>query len=151
MLTNVQLLIERDGLATQVLGENRKDIEVNKNMLAIYEKYKHLDAIFSDPAWAEGNTKFKILMEFWAVIKEGKETKNPQNQDLEVLISNAMTQAYNDALNSLERYRFLSFGFWADQWTMLNGLLPEPRPNPFDNIVKYAIGRAWLEEKECTH
>jgi hypothetical protein len=61
-----------------------------------------------------------------------------EKKDLEVGISNSMAEAYEKALDSLGRYKFLMFGYWAAQWVKLNSLLPNPRPNPFCSLVKYA-------------
>ena len=72
------------------------------------------------------------------------ETKLLEKRDLEIGISNSMADAYGKALDSLGRYKFLMFGYWAAQWVQLNRLLPTPRPNPFSALVKYAKERPWL-------
>jgi len=74
------------------------------------------------------------------------ETKALEKKDLEIGISNRMADAYMKAFDSLGRYKFLMFGYWAAQWVNLNSLLPTPRPNPFRALVKFAKGRPDLEE-----
>lgn len=69
------------------------------------------------------------------------ETRRLEKRDLEIGISNAMASAYIKAFDSLSRYKFLMFGYWAGQWVKLNSLLPHPRPSPFRALVKYARER----------
>ena len=57
---------------------------------------------------------------------------------IEVKLSNQMAKAYLKALDSLRRYKFFMFGYWAAQWVTLNKLLPSPRPNPFKSLVDLA-------------
>ena len=73
-------------------------------------------------------------------------TRKLEKEDLEIGISNAMAEAYIKALDSLGRYKFLMFGYWAGQWVKLNSLLPKPRSNPFKALVDYARERPWLFE-----
>lgn len=74
------------------------------------------------------------------------EKRSLEKSDLEIGISNKMAEAYTKALDSLSRYKFLMFGYWAAQWVCLNSLLPAPRPNPFAALVKYAKNKSWLSE-----
>ena len=74
------------------------------------------------------------------------ETRALEKKDLEVGISNRMADAYVKAFDSLGRYKFLMFGYWAAQWVNLNSLLPTPHPNPFRALVKFAKERPDLED-----
>lgn len=76
-----------------------------------------------------------------------KETCEIEKRDLEIGISNAMADAYCKALDSLGRYKFLMFGYYAAQWVKLNSLLPEPRPNPFTALVRCAKIKTWLRDE----
>ena len=67
--------------------------------------------------------------------------------DIEVKISNAMAESYRKAWDSLARYKFLMFGYWAAQWVTLNKLLPKPRPNPFRELVEHAQTRPDLSQR----
>lgn len=42
------------------------------------------------------------------------------------------------AWQSLARYKFMMFGYWAAKWTDYNRLCPKPLPNPFSELVKKA-------------
>lgn len=42
------------------------------------------------------------------------------------------------AIESLSRYKFQMFGYWAAIWVHLNRLCPDRQPNPFAHIVKAA-------------
>lgn len=75
-----------------------------------------------------------------------KEQRELEKKDLEVGISNSMAEAYKKALDSLSRYKFLMFGYWAAQWVKLNSLLPNPRPNPFFHLVQDAKNKPWLTQ-----
>lgn len=61
----------------------------------------------------------------------------------EKLISR-MWEAHHKAVDSLARYKFLMFGYWAAQWVTLNQvrkqLNPQAKqePNPFKGFVKLA-------------
>lgn len=39
-------------------------------MRNVYEKYKHLDYLLSDPEWLEDNVMSKILHDLWICLKE---------------------------------------------------------------------------------
>ena len=49
-----------------------------------------------------------------------------------------MTDATYKAWDSLGRYKFVMFGYWAGVWVHLNRMLPEPEPNPFKELVHTA-------------
>ena len=83
-------------------------------------------------------------------MKKAKETISLEKKNLEIGISNAMAEAYTKALDSLGRYKFLMFGYWAAQWVRLNDLLPHSRRNPFVHFVKDARERPWLNAVEVT-
>ena len=50
----------------------------------------------------------------------------------------ARLEAYNKAVDSLARYKFEMFGYWASKWVSLNRLAEDPHPNPFKDLVKLA-------------
>jgi len=47
-------------------------------------------------------------------------------------------EARRKAIDSLSRYKFQMFGYWAAVWVTLNKLDPRPLPNPFSDFVKLA-------------
>ena len=47
-------------------------------------------------------------------------------------------QAGEKALDSLSRYKFQMFGYWAAIWVHMNRLCDDPLPNLFSDIVKLA-------------
>ena len=57
----------------------------------------------------------------------------------------AIEEAERKALDSLARYKFEMFGYWASKWVSLNRIEGLKRPNPFRALVKEA--RAMKEEK----
>jgi hypothetical protein len=36
----------------------------------VYERYKHLDAVLSDPEWAGDNIPYRMTIDMWKAIKE---------------------------------------------------------------------------------
>ena len=42
------------------------------------------------------------------------------------------------AIDSLARYKFAIFGYWAGIWVHLNRISGENRPNPFNELVTVA-------------
>lgn len=46
-----------------------------------------------------------------------------------------LDQAEQKAIDSLARYKFQMFGYWAGIWVHLNRISGENRPNPFRQIV----------------
>ena len=58
--------------------------------------------------------------------------------DLEIKIQR--TNAERKAWDSLSRYKFYMFGYWAATWVKYNQLLPADRrkPSPFAGLVKEA-------------
>ena len=55
-------------------------------------------------------------------------------------IINARRQALAKALDSLGRYKFEMFGYWASSWVKYNALLStvDKQGNPFKDFVKLA-------------
>jgi len=49
-------------------------------------------------------------------------------------------EALTKALDSLARYKFFMFGYWAAQWVTMNRLISDekPEPNPFRTLVQEA-------------
>jgi len=55
-------------------------------------------------------------------------------------LSTALDEAESKAIDSLARYKFQMFGYWAAIWVHLNHLSGEKRPNPFRRFVVVAKG-----------
>jgi len=53
-------------------------------------------------------------------------------------IEKEMDEAQTKAINSLARYKFMMFGYWAAVWVHLNRISKLNRPNPFRELVKVA-------------
>lgn len=49
-----------------------------------------------------------------------------------------LQDAEHRAWDSLARYKFMMFGYWAGVWIHLNRLVDPPKPNPFLAAVKLA-------------
>ncbi|KKN04255.1 hypothetical protein LCGC14_1099130 [marine sediment metagenome] len=49
-----------------------------------------------------------------------------------------MLEAERKAFDSLSRYKFLMFGYWAGVWVNLNNIGGYKRPNPFAALVAAA-------------
>ena len=47
-------------------------------------------------------------------------------------------QAEMKAIDSLARYKFQGFGYWAGIWVHLNQIEGKKRPSPFTDLVKLA-------------
>lgn len=57
-------------------------------------------------------------------------------------IENEMSEAAHKAIDSLSRYKFVMFGYWAGVWVHLNRISGYHHPNPFADFVALAkIGR----------
>ena len=54
------------------------------------------------------------------------------------MASDELDKAEYKALNSLARYKFQMFGYWAAIWVHLNRITGAKRKNPFMLIVKQA-------------
>lgn len=52
-----------------------------------------------------------------------------------------LNQAELKAWQSLSRYKFLMFGYWAALWVHLNRIGNFKKPNPFANLVHLARTR----------
>ncbi len=53
-------------------------------------------------------------------------------------IKESKQEAYESAIDSLARYKFMMFGYWAAIWVHLNNLDTDKQPNPFKSIVDLA-------------
>jgi hypothetical protein len=49
-----------------------------------------------------------------------------------------LDEAEKKAINSLARYKFNMFGYWAAIWVHLNRISGQNRPNPFKRLVQTA-------------
>lgn len=47
-------------------------------------------------------------------------------------------EAENKAFDSLSRYKFYMFGYWASLWVQMNKLCRIREPNPFGRFVELA-------------
>ena len=47
-------------------------------------------------------------------------------------------EALENAIDSLARYKFMLFGYWAAIWIHLNQIDAEKQPNPFRALVEAA-------------
>jgi len=47
-------------------------------------------------------------------------------------------EAYESAIDSLARYKFMQFGYWAAIWVHLNQIDGDKEPNPFKELVRAA-------------
>jgi len=55
-----------------------------------------------------------------------------------VNFAEAKQEAYETAIDSLARYKFMMFGYWAAIWVHLNNLDSHKNSNPFKNLVEQA-------------
>jgi uncharacterized membrane protein YjdF len=55
-----------------------------------------------------------------------------------------LIEAERKAWDSLARYKFLMFGYWAAQWVLCRGLTGDKIANPFRELV--TVARSKLEE-----
>ena len=53
-------------------------------------------------------------------------------------IAEAKQEAFETAIDSLSRYKFMMFGYWAAIWTHLNQLDDNKEANPFKDLVECA-------------
>jgi hypothetical protein len=49
-----------------------------------------------------------------------------------------MAEAERKAIESLAKYKFAMFGYWAGIWIHLNRISGSRKPNPFQDLVKAA-------------
>ncbi len=61
-----------------------------------------------------------------------------ETETIEGRISRELDDAEAKAIDSLARYKFVMFGYWAGVWVHLNQLLERRRPSPFATLVKAA-------------
>lgn len=47
-------------------------------------------------------------------------------------------EAFESAIDSLARYKFMMFGYWSAIWVHLNQLDSPPEGNPFKTLVEAA-------------
>lgn len=53
-------------------------------------------------------------------------------------ITELKQEAYEKAIDSLARYKFMMFGYWAAIWVYLNQIDTEKENNPFKGLVRKA-------------
>ena len=66
--------------------------------------------------------------------------KNVGNPGRRAGVFKEMLVARRKALDSLARYKFMQFGYWAAWWVHLNRIDGGNTPNPFQKLVKAARG-----------
>ena len=54
------------------------------------------------------------------------------------ILAQEILEAETKAIDSLARYKFAMFGYWAGIWVHLNKIEGKRRPNPFRELVKTA-------------
>lgn len=64
--------------------------------------------------------------------------------DVHARLNAKLAECERKAWDSLARYKFLMFGYWAAQWVMARGLAESKRPNPFRELV--TLARSKLKE-----
>ncbi len=57
-------------------------------------------------------------------------------------IKKQLDEAEQKAWESLSKYKFMMFGYWAAIWVHLNKILVGHRENPFRELVKMAKNRS---------
>jgi hypothetical protein len=57
------------------------------------------------------------------------------------MLKDGMEEAETKAWDSLSRYKFQMFGYWAAIWVHLNRISGTNAPNPFHELVKLARQR----------
>jgi len=66
---------------------------------------------------------------------------------MEDKLRHELNEAERKAWDSLRRYKFQMFGYWAAIWVHLNRVGGFKRPNPFHDIVKVAQRREQARER----
>ena len=56
----------------------------------------------------------------------------------EAKLAAEIDEAAEKAIDSLARYKFAMFGYWAGIWVHLNRIEGKRRPSPFADLVKSA-------------
>lgn len=69
-------------------------------------------------------------------ILDGKRKQTPEE-----ILHDEITIAEAKAWDSLARYKFQMFGYWAAIWVHLNRISGERRPSPFSGLVEAARQR----------
>ena len=73
-------------------------------------------------------------------VRYGELRSNAQRKDMTDLEAH-LNEAEQKAWDSLSRYKFQMFGYWAAIWVHLNRIGGFRRNNPFTDIVKLAKWR----------
>jgi hypothetical protein len=60
-------------------------------------------------------------------------------------------EAEYKAIDSLARYKFMMFGYWAGIWVHLNKISGKRSPSPFSTLVKVARMKRYMNNKEFCH
>lgn len=54
------------------------------------------------------------------------------------ILKQVKQEAYESAIDSLSRYKFMMFGYWSAIWVHLNSIDDKKEPNPFRELVTKA-------------
>ncbi len=57
---------------------------------------------------------------------------------MDIRIREHKKEAFKKAIDSLSRYKFMQFGYWAAIWVHLNRIDEEKEKNPFYDFVRLA-------------
>jgi len=84
------------------------------------------------------NAQGKFIKQFMLEPEVGPKLGRLLGNDL---LETAMKEAETKAWQSLARYKFQMFGYWASIWVHLNRISGENRPNPWKPLVSQARQR----------
>ena len=76
----------------------------------------------------------------WPLQSQGAKASSILRSNMKDKILEEMNEAERKAWDSLARYKFFMFGYWASHWVKYNRLGGFNRPNPFKNLVQTAKG-----------
>ena len=62
----------------------------------------------------------------------------PPQTSIQQAILDELDEAENKAWDSLARYKFMMFGYWAGIWVHLNRISGAKRPNPWKPLTQLA-------------
>lgn len=74
-------------------------------------------------------------------LRKSKRLGQIENHPAMIELNRQLDEAAEKALDSLSRYKFQMFGYWAGVWVHLNKILAttgSKRPNPFGHLVNAA-------------
>lgn len=66
-------------------------------------------------------------------------------EEIEHSLADELADAERKAWDSLARYKFWMFGYWAAMWVHFNRLSGKRNPSPFRELVKFAKEKSLQE------